>query len=156
MNKDFLIFLAIAALLIAGTGGAIYMQTRGLRNNNPGNIRKGSSQWQGMSSDQSNDSDFVQFDTPEYGIRALARLLKNYQERYGLVTVRQIINRWAPPSENITGAYVDAVARNVGVDPDARIDINEKMVPFVNAIIKHENGINPYSDNVISTGISLS
>ena len=108
-----------------------------------------------MSSDQSGDSAFVQFDSPEYGIRALARLLKTYQERYGLVTVRQIINRWAPPSENITGAYVDHVARVVGVNPDARIDVNEKMVPLVNAIIKHENGINPYDADVISTGIGL-
>ena len=155
MNRDFLIFLAIAALLIAGTGGAIYMQSRGLRNNNPGNIRHGTSQWRGMSTDQSGDPDFVQFDSPEYGIRALARLLRNYQSRYGLYTVRQIINRYAPPSENITGAYVDHVARVVGVDPDARIDINEKMVPVVNAIIKHENGINPYSADVISTGIGL-
>ncbi len=155
MNKDFIIFLAIAALLIAGTGGAIYMQSRGLRNNNPGNIRHGTSQWRGMSSDQSGDPDFVQFDSPEYGIRALARLLRNYQSRYGLYTVRQIINRYAPPAENITGAYVDHVARVAGVDPDARIDINEKMVPVVNAIIKHENGINPYSADVISTGIGL-
>ena len=155
MNKDFLIFLAIAALLIAGTGGAIYMQSRGLRNNNPGNIRHSSSNWQGMSADQSGDSEFVQFDSPEYGIRALTRLLRNYQTRHGLYTVRQIINRYAPPSENITGAYVDHVARVAGVDPDARIDINEKMVPVVNAIIKHENGINPYPANVISTGIGL-
>ena len=62
MNKDFLIFLAIAALLSAGTGGAIYIQTRGLRNNNPGNIRHSTSQWLGMSSDQTGDSEFVQFD----------------------------------------------------------------------------------------------
>ncbi len=155
MNRDFLIFLSIAALLIAGTGGAIYMQSRGLRNNNPGNIRHGTSQWRGMSSDQSNDSEFVQFDAPEYGIRALARLLRNYQSRHGLYTVRQIITRYAPPAENITGAYVDHVARVVGVNPDARIDVNEKMVPLVNAIIKHENGINPYSADVISTGIGL-
>ena len=155
MNKDFLLFIGIAALLIAGTGGAIYMQTRGLRNNNPGNIRHGSSRWQGMSADQSGDSAFVQFDTPEYGIRALTKLLRNYQTRYELFTVRDIINRWAPPSENDTGAYVGHVARIAGVNPDQRININDKMVPIVTAIIKHENGLQPYSQETIAKGIGL-
>lgn len=155
MNKDFLLFLGIGALLIAGTGGAIYMQTRGLRNNNPGNIRHGSSQWQGMSSDQSGDNAFVQFDAPEYGIRALTKLLRNYQERDGLLTVRSIINKYAPPSENDTGAYVAHVARAAGVNPDDRININYKMVPIVTAIIKHENGLQPYSTETINNGIGL-
>jgi hypothetical protein len=155
MNKDWLLFLAIAALLIAGTGAAVYVGTRGIRNNNPGNIRHGSSQWQGMSSDQTGDSAFVQFDAPEYGIRALTKLLRNYQDRYGLDTIRQIINKYAPPSENDTGAYVASVAGRVGVDPDARINVNNIIVPLVTAIIKHENGIQPYSAQIISTGISL-
>jgi len=154
-DKDFLIFLAIGALLIGTTGGAIYMGTRGLRNNNPGNIRHSGSRWQGMSADQSGDSAFVQFDKPEYGIRALAKLLKNYQSRYQLLTVRQIINRWAPPTENDTGTYVDYVARTANVNPDDRININDKMLPVVNAIIKYENGVNPYPNETITTGISL-
>jgi len=155
-DKDFLLFLGIAALLIAGTGGAIYMTgTRGIRNNNPGNIRKGSSRWQGMSKDQSKDKAFVQFDNPVYGIRALTKLLKNYQSRYNLNTIREIINRWAPPIENDTGSYVDNVARIVGVNPDAAINVNDHMVPLVKAIIKHENGEQPYSAEIISQGISL-
>ena len=154
-NKDLLLFIGIAALLIAGTGGAIYMQTRGLRNNNPGNIRHGSSRWQGMSADQSKDKSFVQFDEPEYGIRALTVLLRNYQSRYGLNTVREIINRWAPPTENDTGAYVAHVAREANLNPDAEININDHIVPIVTTIIKHENGLNPYPAELISKGISL-
>lgn len=127
---------------------------RGIRNNNPGNIRHGGSAWQGMSAEQT-DASFVQFDSPVYGIRALAKLLKNYQSRYGLYTVREIINRWAPPTENITSAYVEHVARVAGVSPDEQIDINEKMVPVVTAIIKHENGENPYDADTIAEGISL-
>ena len=127
---------------------------RGIRNNNPGNIRHSNSQWQGLSTEQT-DASFVQFDSPVYGIRALAKLLKNYQSRYGLYTVRELINRWAPPSENITSAYVEHVARVAGVDPDEQININDKMVPVVTAIIKHENGGNPYSANTISEGIGL-
>ena len=75
MNRDFLLFLGIAALAIAATGGAaygVYTMTRGLRNNNPGNIRHGSSQWQGMSAEQP-DNAFIKFDDPVYGIRAIAK-----------------------------------------------------------------------------------
>ncbi len=128
--------------------------TRGIRNNNPGNIRHGSSQWQGMSAEQT-DPNFVQFDDPIYGIRALAKLLQNYQRIYKLYTIREIINRWAPPSENITGAYVDNVARLVGVAPDIQININEHISPMVKAIITHENGEQPYSGKQIAQGISL-
>lgn len=128
---------------------------RGIRNNNPGNIRHGASKWQGMSGEQT-DSEYIQFDDPVFGIRALAKLLKNYQARYGLNTVRQIINRWAPPSENETGAYVDHVARVVGVHPDKAINVTDKIVPMVTAIIKHENGVQPYTPDQISQGISLS
>ena len=127
---------------------------RGIRNNNPGNIRHSSSQWQGLSASQT-DPAFVQFDDPVYGIRALAKLLKNYQSRHGLNTVRGLIDRWAPPTENDTGAYVAHVARAAGVDPDQTIDVNEHIVPIVTTIIKHENGDNPYSPDTISKGIGL-
>ena len=155
MKNDWLIWLAIGALLIAATGTGVYVMARGIRNNNPGNIRHGSSQWQGMSADQSKDDAFVQFDSPVYGIRALTKLVKNYQSRHGLNTIRQIINRWAPPTENITSAYVEHVAREAGVNPDAPIDVNDHIVSIVKTIIKHENGENPYDDETILTGIGM-
>lgn len=127
---------------------------RGIRNNNPGNIRHGGSQWQGMSAQQT-DTDYVQFDDPVYGIRALAKLLSNYQTRYGLNTVRAIITRWAPPVENITPAYIANVSRLTGLGPDERFNISDYMTPMVKAIITHENGEQPYSDEQISQGIGL-
>lgn len=154
MNRDWLLWLAIGALLIGATG-AVFMTARGIRNNNPGNIRHGPSKWQGMSDEQT-DSEYIQFDDPVYGIRALAKLLKNYQDRHGLKTIRGIITRWAPPSENITESYVEHVARIVGVSPDAAIDVRENLVPMVTAIIKHENGEQPYTPDQISRGIALS
>lgn len=155
MNRDTLLIIGIVALLAAGTGTAIYMGARGIRNNNPGNIRHGASKWQGMSADQT-DSEYIQFDDPVYGIRALAKLLKNYQSRHGLNTIREIINRWAPPSENITSAYVDHVSRVVGVHPDSEISVTDKITPLVVSIIKHENGQQPYTPEQIAQGISLS
>ncbi len=156
MKKEWLIWIAIATGLIAlgGTAAIVYTGARGLRNNNPGNIRKGTSQWQGMSAQQT-DSAFVQFVSPVYGIRALAKLLKNYQARYGLDTVEEIISRYAPPNENITGSYVRAVADSIGVAPRQTINVNQYLPALVAAITKHENGLQPYPESLIREGVSL-
>ena len=66
---------------------------RGIRNNNPGNIERGKDRWLGMSADQSGDPRFLVFDKPEAGLRAIMRLLINYQERHDIKTVRDAINR---------------------------------------------------------------
>jgi hypothetical protein len=133
------------------------MTSRGLRNNNPGNIDRNATRWQGMADDQSGDPRFVVFKTPQYGIRAIARLMLTYQNQYGLKTVRALINRWAPPVENNTSAYVAAVASGVGVGPDDPIDVDttEVMLPLVKAIILHENGQNPYPDATILEGLHM-
>lgn len=131
--------------------------TRGVRNNNPGNIDRNKTKWQGMAKDQSGDARFVVFTTPQWGIRALMRTLMTYQTQYKLGTVRKIINRWAPPVENDTGAYVEAVAEAVGVGPDAKIDVDEASIalPLVKAIIHHENGYDPYPDSVIQEALHM-
>lgn len=115
---------------------------RGYRNHNPGNIDRTAERWIGMSKDQSADSRFAVFDSPEYGIRALMRLLITYQDRHNLRSVRGIINRWAPPVENNTGAYVNKVAGALGVGPDDEIDTHDRdtTVALAKAIIRHELG----------------
>lgn len=125
---------------------------RGLRNHNPGNIRHGAD-WQGMA-EQQTDPSFVQFKAPEWGIRAMVRILLRYRT-LGLVTVRQIIDRWAPPNENNTEAYVQAVAKAVGVTPSEALDYTRHLLPLLKAIIGHENGQQPYSDETIAKGIGL-
>lgn len=154
MNKDFLIWLIIAGLLIAGTGTGIYIMARGIRNNNPGNIRRGTDQWRGMTTEQP-DSEYITFVAPEWGIRAMTRILRNYQIRHGLNTVEAIISRWAPPVENITRAYVNHVAKELGVTPTQGINVDDHITPLVKTIILHENGQQPYSDEIISKGILL-
>jgi hypothetical protein len=126
---------------------------RGIRNNNPGNIVRSGVSWVGMSPDQSGDSRFIVFSAPEYGIRAMARVLKNYIAG-GYTTVQQIINRWAPPIENDTSAYVNAVASSMGVYPTAQIDASF-LEPLIAAIIQHENGQQPYDPSLIAYGIQL-
>lgn len=132
---------------------------RGIRNNNPGNIRLSGDKWQGLSPAQT-DGAFFQFQTMEYGIRALVKILRKYQDSYGLDTVRGIVNRWAPPVENNTGAYVSAVAESVGVDPAAHIDTHDTQTAFLlaRAIIAHENGRIPallISDDSVYTGVEM-
>jgi hypothetical protein len=128
---------------------------RGIRNNNPGNIER-RDRWHGMAADQSADPRFAVFVSPEYGIRAMAVLLINYQRRYGLNTLRGIIGRWAPSSENNTAAYVASVSRAVGIGPDEAIDNVASILPrLIPAIIQHENGMQPYPQRVINRGIDL-
>ena len=130
---------------------------RGIRNNNPGNIRHGQN-WEGLNSEGRRiDSAFCVFKSPVYGIRALAKVLMNYKRVYKLNTVRQIIGRYAPPNENQTLAYIQAVSKQIGVYPDMVIDVEERgiLTVFIKAIIRMENGIQPYSDETIQQGIDL-
>lgn len=130
---------------------------RGIRNNNPGNIRHGAN-WLGLNPNGRNiDSAFCVFTDPVYGIRALAKVLVNYKRIHGLNTVRQIVSRYAPSNENQTTAYIQSVAKQLGVYPDTVIDIEERgvLTVFIKAVIRMENGIQPYSDETIQQGIEL-
>lgn len=129
------------------------MKTRGIRNNNPGNIRRDGTAWQGMAVNQT-DPDFVQFVSPEYGIRAIAVILNTYMVQHGLYTISGIIGRWAPPSENDTQAYISDVSNSMGVDANQILDSSD-IPGLVSAIIKHENGIDPYSAAEINSGVAL-
>jgi hypothetical protein len=118
---------------------------RGIRNNNPGNIRRSAIPWEGKV--EGTDTAFETFATPEHGMRALEKNLTTYQTKHGLDTPRKIIGRWAPPTENDTGAYVNAVAQALGVGPDDPINVQDPAVMqrLRDAIIQHENGQNPYA-----------
>lgn len=130
--------------------------TRGERNNNPGNIRHDpgyptskQTQWQGMSATQT-DSGFVQFDNVLYGIRALHVNLNSYWTKHGLNTVTGIISRWAPPQDkNNTAAYIAFVANSMGVAANAALDMTDigTMTALVHAIIMRENTEDPYFAN---------
>ena len=93
------------------------METRGIRNCNPLNIRRNpANRWRGLRPVQE-DRDFCQFVSMKWGLRAAIRLIENYIKN-GAQTPRQIISRWAPPSENRTAEYVMHACQRAGIDPD--------------------------------------
>lgn len=116
---------------------------RGIRNNNPGNIRKTASiTWVGQL--KGNDTAFVTFDTPEHGLRALMKVLRTYQNKHGLETIRGFISRWAPPNENDTEAYVHSVSKDTNIPPDVTIRLERDfLITLAQAIVRHENGHSP-------------
>ena len=129
---------------------------RGVRNHNGGNLRRSRDPWQGLAAEQP-DREFFTFEAPEWGIRALARTLITYQDKHRLRTVAELIGRWAPPSENNTGAYVDHVAGKLGVGLGEVIDVQQYdvMRPLVEAIIAHENAGYRYPAAVVDKGLAL-
>jgi len=130
---------------------------RGIRNNNPGNLdHHASNPWQGQIGVEAQGR-HATFETPQHGIRAMTKLIQNYDTKYGLDTLSGIINRYAPTSENNTRGYINAIARNTGIPPNAKLDLHDpatiqKLIP---AMIHHENGMNPYSTEVINEGLKL-
>lgn len=94
---------------------------RGLRNNNPLNIRRSKDKWQGLKTLQE-DREFFQFTEMKYGWRAAFRLLcHTYYGKYKLKTIRDIIYRWAPPNENGTLVYIRSVAERTGINADKEL-----------------------------------
>jgi hypothetical protein len=124
---------------------------RGIRNNNPGNIRRTETRWQGERAEVT-DTVFEEFETPEDGIRAMAVLLTTYRTRYGLNTIEGIIARWAPSNENDTAAYADAVSRRMGIQLTAPLT-DQDLPGLIVAIIRHENGVQPYDVATIERGV---
>lgn len=118
--------------------------SRGMRNNNPGNIRLSATRFKGEVVPSQDDA-FKQFSAPEYGYRAMFVLLDTYQRRYRLMTIREMISRYAPPAENFTDGYVRFVERRSGIGADERIDSRSSrdMVPVVAAMVEIENGVSP-------------
>lgn len=127
------------------------MATRGVRNANPGNLRKSKDQWEGAIGD---DGAFVIFDSPESGVRALAKNLQSYG-RQGYDSIEKIINRWAPPNENDTKAYIDSVVAATGIPATQSLDLSnpDTLSSLAQAISFHETG-SRYDPEVYQKGIA--
>ena len=121
------------------------MTTRGIRNNNPGNMEPGG--WQG---EIGTDGRFAVFDTMVNGIRALGKNLLAYQGKHGVDTVREAIERWAPGSENNTEAYIAFVCHVCELNADDQLNFRDADTLYwlVTAICEEENGHDAFTHGV--------
>ena len=118
---------------------------RGIRNNNPLNIRKGNN-WKGEKANQT-DKAFEQFESMQYGVRAGFIILRKYMNGYfGMTekfnTIEKMIGRWAPKCENNTEAYIERVVQLTGIPRRQHLSFSNKnyMVAIVDAMIRVECG----------------
>lgn len=128
---------------------------RGIRNNNPGNIKTGIA-WQGAVGD---DGTFIIFADDTWGLRAMAKDLTTKINTDGLDTIAQIIAVYAPPAENDTAGYIAAVASDTGLDADGILQADpDTLAALIRAIANHENGdagSGLISDADIAAGIQM-
>jgi hypothetical protein len=110
-----------------------------------------------MTPAQLSEHRFAVFVSPKWGFRALATVLLNYSHLHGLNTVRGIISRWAPSSENNTAAYVEDVARDLGVGADATLEMHNPIVleKLAKAISTHECGGWHFAEADLEAGVAL-
>lgn len=151
---------------VGGSYAQKYAKIRGLRNNNPGNIRISNVKWEGkVPREKNTDGSFEQFCAPEFGIRALVMNAKNYQVKYNLWTPRAMIWKWAPPNENNSDKYVQDVvrifhqssyekARNITADTSFTMTDPELAYCMTCGIILKECGVNPYPEGMIKRAIN--
>lgn len=107
--------------------------------NNPLNIRyRECNNWQGQLSPKKG---FCQFVSPYSGYRAAVILLNRYK-KHGACTIRQIVSRWAPPSENNTDNYVSFVVSWM----NDRVSV---MFDFMNGVLYSEDSVISYREDAI-------
>ena len=136
------------------------MTIRAVRNNNPGNIRVGTA-WQGlmpraqMNPDQAAETAFCVFLSPQWGFRAMATIFHTYADRDGVTTLRGAISRWAPPTENNTGAYLQAVCQALSFTPDAPFPFHDEphLGALLQAVSIHEVGSWAFSEADMMAGV---
>lgn len=137
-------------------GSAFSKTPRGIRNNNPGNIRiNKNNDWLGkVPADKNTDGAFEQFTDYKYGVRALIILLRNYIKS-GRNTITKIFAEFAPPNENNTQGYIKFVAGRLGIGADDVITANkDNMRELCQAIAKMENGQEAISDTQYEDGFA--
>lgn len=127
---------------------------KGLRNKNPGNIRylPPSRAWNGQIGDDGKG--YGVYDSMQNGVRATGRQLRKYAAE-GLNTVRAIISKWAPTTENNTLAYVNAVAKELNLSSLQPFDVEKRLPELALAIFHHENGRAAVSGYTDATGAKI-
>ena len=136
-------------------------KVRNVRNNNPGNIKDFGDKWDGMTGTESGgdvaEGSFVQFETPEHGVRALTKDITNKRKR-GLNTITKILEVYAPEGrENNLKAYISDVSNDVGIRPNTVLK-DANMFKLIKAITKHEGGkasLEHFTDGILAKGMDM-
>ena len=105
--------------------------------NNVFNIRAGQAQWVGMTGTRKG---FVEFDTREHAIRAWLVLMRNYRRWYDCKTIRRIVTRFAPPTENQTERYIRYCCEGVMLDADCPLPKQEDYAFLGKYMARMETG----------------
>lgn len=126
------------------------MLSRGERINNPFNIEKNNIKWQGMLLPGA-DATFCQFDSPITGLRAGFLNLKN-QLKENFNTVKLLVTKYAPPNENDTKAYINAICKRISKNEDD-ILTEKDLLSLGKAIIIQEQGRCNYTDDMLSKAL---
>lgn len=96
---------------------------------NPLNVRYcEANKWKGQVGEYKG---FAMFASVDDGLRAAMKILLVYMGKYRLVTVAQIINRWAPPSENNTKQYVWNVCKASSLYASDAIATKQEFINLV-------------------------
>lgn len=168
MNKWIIILVIVIILTalymsrnkIAKTAAGVYSTIRGVRNNNPGNIRltfdsKGNpTYWTGEI--KGTDKDFKTFKSMPYGFRAMFITLNSYFNK-GFDTVSKIVSRYAPAADNNdTAAYIRNVAMRLNVNENLPLKFSdvETVKKLIAAMSRQELGIEP-DKSMIDEGYKL-
>lgn len=149
--------LAFLVLMMKPSENEYTEQPRGVRNRNPLNIENNGILWDGMAAAQT-DPRFVVFDSAAWGIRAAAKILHTYRNKYGLYSVAEMVNRWAPPFENPTDVYAGFVAAYAEVDKDQALtdaEFSDKLPRILQGMARFENGADYYTAAEFIQGVAL-
>lgn len=131
-------------------------QAVGIRLNNPGHIEKGDP-WQGLAEEQKH-SRFATFESPVWGLRAIARTLITYNDKYGIRTVQELTNRWAPPwDNNPTSEYAKFLANKLKLGINEAYDVYdpETLRALLEGIVRFETGKQPYTKEQYDRALEL-
>ncbi len=126
------------------------MTTLAVRNANPLNIRTGKTPWHGQTGAHEG---FVVFENPQWGFRAAAKILTSYLAR-GFNTVEQIVDRWAPPTENNDAAYLADVVKHSNLQPGQTV-FKEDYFDLIKAMAIHESGAWDFIDADLTAGLAI-
>lgn len=117
---------------------------RGARNNNPLNIRRSTSNWYGLKpASECVDAEFCEFSELIWGVRAALKLLRSYVKLGKCATLRDVIFRWAPPTENNSRVYLNYVIRQTSIPGDRELDIDDmdRLIAIVRSMARFESGM---------------